>query len=131
MNNTTWIVVADEGRARIFELSDDSLTLRQVDEFLNEHQSATMLTEKQGAEFSASERKEKEREKFATQIAEFLESSRLNEKFASLKVIAEPKFMGVLLSYLNRKTRDIVSEEISKDYSNLRVDEIEKILKKV
>ncbi|MEK6292282.1 MAG: host attachment protein [Paraburkholderia tropica] len=130
MSNATWIVVAGEGRARIFTWEGESSSLQQVDDFTNENHSATMLTEKQAIAFSESERKEKERDKFASKIASCVEEGRLHERFARLNIIAEPKFLGMLLSYLSEQTKKLVFEKVSKDYSSLSNREIEEILKR-
>ncbi|MEX4002139.1 host attachment protein [Paraburkholderia sp. EG285A] len=130
MSNATWIVVAGEGRARVFKSGGELSSLQQVDDFYNENHSATTLTEKQAIAFSESERKEKERDKFASTIAAYVEEGRLHESFARLKIIAEPKFLGMLLSYLSEQTKKLVFEKVSKDYSSLSDKEVEEILKR-
>jgi protein required for attachment to host cells len=128
MNDMTWIVVADEGRARVFQAPGLTRDLEEVDDFVNVAHSATTLTEKQAVEFSASERKEKERDKFATQVAEYLEKARLDQRFGRLRLIAEPKFLGMVLSGLSAQTRDLIFEKLSKDYSSLSTREIQEHL---
>ncbi|HDR8983152.1 TPA: host attachment protein, partial [Burkholderia vietnamiensis] len=59
MNNVTWIVVAGEGRARIFASGDGSSALQQIDDISNANQTSALLTDKQAEAFSESERKEK------------------------------------------------------------------------
>ncbi|SAK96063.1 host attachment protein [Caballeronia ptereochthonis] len=124
MNDMTWIVVADEGRARVFQAPGLTLDLEEVDDFVNVAHSATTLTEKQAAAFSESERKEKERDKFACQVAEYLEQGRLHQRFGRLRLVAESKFLGMMLSYLSAETRELVFEKLSKDYSALSTKEI-------
>ncbi|BBP98993.1 hypothetical protein BSFA1_41220 [Burkholderia sp. SFA1] len=128
MNDKTWIVVADEGRARVFQAPGLTLDLEEVDDFVNVAHSATALTEKQAVEFSGSERKEKERDKFAVQVAEYLEQARLHQRFGRLRLIAESKFLGMILSSLSAQTRELVFEKVSKDYSALSIKEIQKHL---
>ena len=128
MNDKTWIVVADEGRARVFQAPGLTLDLEEVDDFVNVAHSATTLTEKQAVEFSGSERKEKERDKFAIQVAEYLEQARLHQRFGRLRLIAESKFLGMILSSLSAQTRELVFEKVSKDYSALSIKEIQKHL---
>ncbi|WP_028220285.1 host attachment protein [Paraburkholderia oxyphila] len=128
MSNATWIVVAGEGRARIFASEEGSFALQQVEDISNAHHAATMLTEKQAAAYSESERKEKERDKFASQIASYIEDSRLHGRFSRIRLIAEPKFLGMLLDYLNEQTQKTVIDKISKDYSSLSTKDIEEIL---
>lgn len=128
MNDKTWIVVADEGRARVFQAPGLTLDLEEVDDFVNVAHSATTLTEKQAVEFSGSERKEKERDKFAIQVAEYLEQARLHQRFGRLRLIAESKFLGMILSGLSAQTRELVFEKVSKDYSALSIKEIQEHL---
>jgi protein required for attachment to host cells len=128
MNDMTWIVVADEGRARVFQAPGLTLDLEEVDDFVNVAHSATTLTEKQAIEFSASERKEKERDQFATQVAEYLEKARLHQRFGRLRLVAEPKFLGMVLSGLSAQTRELIFEKLSKDYSSLSTKEIQEHL---
>lgn len=130
MSNATWIVVAGEGRARIFASAEDASTLQQVEDFSNEHHSATMLTEKQAAAYSESERKEKERDKFASQVAAYLDDARLHARFVRIKIVAEAKFLGALLGYLNEQTKKLIFDQVSKDYSSLSTSEIEEVLKR-
>lgn len=129
MNGMTWIVVADEGRARVFQAPGLTLDLEEVDDFVNVAHSATTLTEKKAVEYSASERKEKERDKFASQVAEYLEKARLHKRFGRLRLIAEAKFLGMVLSGLSAQTRELIFEKLSKDYSALSTKEIQEHLR--
>lgn len=128
MSNATWIVVAGEGRARVFASVTGSSALQLVDDISNAYESATRLTDKQAESFSESERKEKERDKFAAQVAKYLEDARLHQQVGNMKIIAEPKFLGMLLSYLDEQTKKLVSDHVSKDYSGLSTKEVEEIL---
>ena len=130
MSNVTWIVVAGEGRARIFSSEDGSSALQQVYDVSNEHHSATTLTEKQAASYSESERKEKERDKFAFQVAKYLDDARLHGHFGKIRLIAETKFLGMVLDYLSEQTKKYVFDKIDKDYSSLSTKEVENILKR-
>ncbi|NHV28075.1 host attachment protein [Burkholderia sp. D-99] len=128
MSNVTWIVVAGEGRARIFASGNGSSAPQQIDDISNANQSAVLLTDKQAEALSESERKEKERDKFALQVAKYLEDGRLHQQFGNMRIIAEPKFLGMLLSYLDEQTKKLVSSHESKDYSSLSTKEVEEIL---
>ena len=128
MSNATWIVVAGEGRARVFASGTGSSALQLVYDISNAYESATRLTDKQAESFSERERKEKERDKFAAQVAKYLEDARLHQQVGNMKIIAEPKFLGMLLSYLDEQTKKLVSDHVSKDYSGLSTKEVEEIL---
>ncbi|SAK67815.1 Protein required for attachment to host cells [Caballeronia pedi] len=128
MNDMTWTVVADEGRARVFQAQGLTLGLEEIDDFVNIAHSATTLTEKHAVELSRNERKEEEREKFAVQMAEYLEQARLHQRFGRLRLIAESKFLGMILSSLSAQSRELVFEKVSKDYSGLSIKEIQEHL---
>jgi protein required for attachment to host cells len=127
--DVSWIVVADEGRARIFESSGAALNLQEVEDFSNAAHSATTLTDKDAETFSPGERKEKERDNFAAQVAEVLEKGRVHQRYSQLRLIAEPKFLGMLLSCLSHETQRLVSEKLSKDFSSFSTEEISERLK--
>ncbi|HDR8982617.1 TPA: host attachment protein, partial [Burkholderia vietnamiensis] len=68
------------------------------------------------------------RNKFAFQVAKYLEDGRQHQQFGNMRIIAEPKFLGMLLSYLDEQTKKLVSSHESKDYSSLSTKEVEEIL---
>jgi protein required for attachment to host cells len=132
MSESTWLVVGGEGRARIFAVgeAEGSPGLQKIDDISNEHGSATRLTEKQAGAYSESERNEKERDKFAFQVAKYIEAAHAHKRFEGVKLIAESKFLGMILVHLNDQTKASVIERVSKDYSGLSTGELQAVLEK-
>ncbi|SAK59471.1 Protein required for attachment to host cells [Caballeronia calidae] len=115
MTAITWVLAADGSRARIFETEGLKLDLRQVEDLRNPAP-------------RTAESADKEREKFARTVAEFLERSRLHQRFDRLRLAVEPKFLGLLRDHLSSETRKLVYEEVSNDVSNMDTRDIRRHL---
>ena len=111
MSAITWVLAADGSRARIFETQGFKLDLRQVEELRNPAPRATQSADK-------------EREKFARTVADFLERCRIDGRFDRLRLAVEPKFLGMLREQLSNETRKLVYEEVSNDVSNMGARDI-------
>ncbi|WP_408116687.1 host attachment protein [Caballeronia grimmiae] len=109
---TTWVVVADGSRARIFETPGLKLELREIEDLVNAAPSGPTLSEK-------------EREKFAKTVADRVEEGRLHHRYQRLRLVVEPKFLGMLRERLSEETRRMIYEEINEDLSALNTREIE------
>lgn len=112
MVEITWLVVADGGRARVFQMPGLTLDLQEVEELVNNEYTGTMLTEK-------------DREKFAKRVGEYIEKGRLHQLYNRLRLAIEPKFLGMVRSDLSEDTRRLIFEQISEDLSGLNTSEIE------
>jgi len=109
---TTWVVVADGSRARIFETPGLKLELREIEDLVNVGPSRPALSEK-------------DREKFAKTVADYIEQGRLHQRYQRLRLAAEPKFLGMLRARLSEETRQMVFEEINEDLSALDARAVE------
>ena len=112
MADTTWVVVADGSRARIFETPGLKLDLREIEDLVNVAPSGPALSEK-------------EREKFAKTVADHVEQGRLHHRYQRLRFAAEPKFLGMLRKRLSDETRQMIFEDINEDLSALDAREIQ------
>ncbi|KXV03259.1 hypothetical protein CR51_18340 [Caballeronia megalochromosomata] len=112
MADTTWVVVADGSRARIFETRGLKLDLQEIEDLVNVAPSGPALSEK-------------EREKFAKTVADRVEQGRLHHRYQRLRFAAEPKFLGMLRERLTEQTRHMIFEEINEDLSVLDTREIQ------
>lgn len=117
MAATTWVVVADGGRARIFETRGLKLDLREIEDLVNIVPGGRALSEK-------------DREKFAKTIADYLEQGRLHQQYQRLRFAVEPKFLGMLRARLSEGTRHLIFEEINEDLSALDAREIQAHLRR-
>jgi protein required for attachment to host cells len=111
MTAITWVLAADASRARIFETHGLKLDLRQVEELRNPAP-------------RAADTADKDREKFARTVAEFLEQSRTHQRYDRLRLAVEPRFLGVLRQHLSGETRKLVYEEIDNDVSKMDTRDI-------
>jgi hypothetical protein len=96
MNEVTWLVVADGGRARVFQMPGLTLDLQEKEDLVNDEYSGTVLTEK-------------DREKFAKRVSDYLEQGRLHQLYHRLRLAVEPKFLGMVRANLSEDTRRLIS----------------------
>jgi protein required for attachment to host cells len=136
--DTTWIVAADAGRARIFAETDRNRPLQEIEDMV--HSASRMRTSEQytdrlgstasgqsmhnasgaapGSQYEPPQTPdEHEAELFARDICDFLLKSHQGGKFQKLELIAEPKFLGVLRAIVDPQLKPLISREINKDYS--------------
>src|SRR5262245_4730716 len=108
---TTWIVVADSSRARLFEETVRGAPLSEIVDFANTEGRAKnrdLTSDAQGRYSSKGElgkthsdaadiaAVEHATDLFAKQIADYLESARARNRFSTLLIMAPPKFLGKL-----------------------------------
>ena len=112
---TTWVLVAESSRARIFSTTKTNGPLTEV-EILEHPQSRqheqTLTTDLPGRDYDAaglgrhamvnsSEPKQQEAIVFARQIASVLDKNRKNNQYDQLVLMAPPGFLGILRDQLN------------------------------
>ena len=133
----TWLVVADNSRARIF--STDSFTgpIEEIESIvhtearLHEHDITSDLPGRgsgKGAGRHAyqdeTDVKDQENINFAKQVANELDSARKDNKFKQLILIASPGFLGNLRNQMNAQTQKLACYELAKNLSQLSAAEI-------
>lgn len=137
----TWILVADNSRARIFTIERPRGPLIEVSAHDNpdarKHE-RDLVTDKPGREadrggpgrsaFEAPSAKEDSAERFARELAGMLERGRSAGEFKRLYLIAAPHFLGTLREVLERGTRACVQQEIAKDVAHESPERIRKQL---
>lgn len=142
---TTWILAADNSRARIFEIHGAQDHLREVEDFVNpagraredEIRSDNLgrFYGKGGAGNQAhtaepnTDPVEHETELFSKQVSEFLDKARAEHRYDKLCVIAFPKFLGMMRQNLSKEVRQMVEDEVPKDISWQDAHEIEDYVK--
>ncbi|WP_342051009.1 MULTISPECIES: host attachment protein [unclassified Cupriavidus] len=112
MADITWVVVADGGRARIFETAGLKLELREIEDLVNVVPGGITL-------------RDREREKFAKTIAERLEQGRLEHRYHRLRLAVEPRFLGMLRKHLSAETLQMIFEVINEDLSAFDAREVQ------
>ena len=137
--NTTWIVSADSGRARIFAESDSNTPLQEVQDLVNpaartgttdelsdrmsplaagqsKHGSGDAMPTKQYQPQQTPEQRESQT--FASDICAMLLQAKQEGRFDRLALVAEPQFLGALRNQLDPQLKSLVSYEIDKDYAH-------------
>lgn len=149
---TTWIVAADESRARFLQVTDHE-RLTEVDDMRNPEgrmQDRELQTDAE-ARFSGhggvgkpGERRtsgppsdgqrqgavEHSAHVFAREVGRYLEKACHEHRFDQLVLVAPPKFLGALRKELHKDVERAVAEELPKDLSWFNAREIERYFAK-
>lgn len=141
--DTTWILVADAARARVFQFRNNGRSLEpawQLEHAGSHLPSRDIGSDRPGRTFdSAGEGRHAkepptdparyEKERFAREIAQKLDDDRKHHNFDALIIVAPPQFLGDLRAALPAQLEDYVRKEVNKDLSKLKPAEILKHLK--
>lgn len=136
MNN--WIIVGDSARARFYKTEDATSDFQEFQSLI--HNESRMLEQKLTSDRSGITHdtagmsrfninpeqniKQKESEKFAHEIANYLEKSRTENKFTQLVVVAAPKFLGQLRNELSDCCKKMIVSEYDKNISHMRTSDL-------
>ncbi|WFE70200.1 host attachment protein [Halomonas sp. M1] len=138
MTMTTYIVVADAARARIF--TRDALNLVEQESLVHAegrlhegdlitdrrgadvHESMSTTSRSSGEEGAASKH---ENELFAKEVVQRLYTARVENSMEKLIMVAPPKFLGLLREKLDNPTQKLVIHTLSKDLSKASVQDIQ------
>lgn len=141
--STTWILIADSSRARIFEKKENEKHLREISDFVNaagRADDSELGTDERGRFYGRGEQYqghtaepavsavEHENEMFSHALADYLDSARNARRYARLYLIAGPKFLGLLHGSLKEAVRELVAGELVKDISTKDIREVENYL---
>lgn len=142
--HTTWIVAADSSRARIFEAEGRTDHLREIEEFSNpagRAKNSELRTDGPGRYYGRGERDQAhtapnevspvdhETELFTKSLSDYLDKARMAHRYDKLRLIAPPKFLGLLRQNLSKEAQKLVEQEMAKDISWFEAREIEGYLK--
>jgi protein required for attachment to host cells len=143
-NDSTWILVADAARARLYECDGSGAHLKQINDF-HHAESRTKNHElvadrpgrmwqshvgphpgrgsKSSMEPSISA-KEAEHEHFARQLAATLVQGLNDHAYGRLILVANPDFLGLLRRFADEQVRKHVVASVDKDYTALTTPEL-------
>ena len=141
---TTWIVAADESRARVLQVLDREQRLAEVEDLVNPSgrmQDRELQTDAEprfngrpgGGPGSDSERQgavEHSARTFAKEVGRYLDRARIDHKYDQLVLVAPPKFLGALRRELHKEVEKLVADELPKDLSWFNAREIERYFSK-
>lgn len=141
--NCTWTVVADAGRARIFERRSANQALAELESFFDPEAGARPSASDAGEQgrFSSaaggvghrpehrSDPNDKEARRFAGHIATRLEQAHRAGRFQHLELVAPPRFLGVLRQVLARDLLPLVQNEWAKDWTLMPIADLDERLR--
>jgi len=135
--NTTWILVADSARARLFE-ADEAGAFKELGCYTNaDARNGTRgqttdrpptVNESVGSARHAIEPHTSARAKaagsFARELREMLDHGCSNHRFTRLVLIAPPRFLGILHASFGKQLQDCIVAEFQRDLTKLTPAEI-------
>ena len=104
---TTWIVAADESRARVLQVARPERRLDEIENLLNP------------------EGRLQHRELQSDAVGRYLEKARVEHRFDELVLVAPPRFLGALRKELDKEVAKLVKDELPKDLSWFNARELE------
>ncbi len=143
-----WVVVADSSKARFFRGRSPNSELEEFHDLVNERSrqhEGDLVTDKEGrfhddqgdtrpgAPRSSTEPTAKDHEAatFANSVADFLDSRASSGEFTHVSIVANPKFLGRLRKAVSKSTRQRILEEVDKNLTDARQEEIREHLSKL
>ncbi len=122
---TSWLLVADSRRAKIFSINDKRFDLREIADLAHPSPSqrgespagrvfATQSGARHGLEPAMSP-EEKDKHAFAAEIALYLQDNFAQRRFSDLTVAAAPEFLGELRAALPDSVGAAVSASLNKN----------------
>jgi protein required for attachment to host cells len=126
--NTTWILVAHRGGARLFENAGPGTGMKLLEDIPHPEgrlKSGEINADRPGRAFDTFSRRHgmsQEHEAadqvslmFAKHLCDKLEKARAENRFGKLVLVAEPRLLGELRAALNKPTAALVSATLDKD----------------
>jgi protein required for attachment to host cells len=145
---TTWIIAADESRARVLQVAGPD-RLDEIDDLVNPSgraQDRELQTDaeprfnghggvgKAGSRSTGGPASDREAQRavehsvhtFAREVGRYLDRARLDHRFDQLVLMAPPKFLGALRKELHKEVEKLVADELPKDLAGLSARELER-----
>ncbi|MGZ8227934.1 MAG: host attachment protein [Methylococcaceae bacterium] len=137
----TWVLVADNTRARVFTAETPSSELEEregithLENRLHDRDITSDLPGKIKSQFNAghafeqpTDPKKHEADNFAHRIAHYLEDAHNANKFGQLLIVAEPSFLGLLRNRLSEQVKKLICFELDKNITRFNSADIRKHL---
>ena len=124
LNNTTWVLVADGGMAKVLASDDNSLQIIHQTQSPYQHTpSKEIAADKDGNFYSgkhhskgnSTDLHEQAETEFITELSDILEKQFYAGKFKALILIMPAKALGKMRHCLNKNIRAVVKQEFTKD----------------
>ena len=137
----TWTIIADSNRVRVFEQQERDKHLHEIEDMVNPGgHTHNLRKDGDGKLHDKNERTqghvvapptapvEHENDVFARSIGQYLDQARNARRYGRLRVIAAPKFLGLMRSNLHKEVQKMVEQELPKDISMFSLHQIEAYL---
>lgn len=140
----TWILFTTATHAMLFENRGLGVNYHKVDEF--EHPESRLrnreiVSDKPGRNFQSTDgrrssyegvdHKEELIKEFAHELALYLNKGRAEQAFDELLLVSEPRFLGYLKEYLDKKTASMLRKSVNKSLTDPDDKKIEQLIKEV
>jgi protein required for attachment to host cells len=139
---STWTLVADQGRARIFEHQASGTKLVEVEDFVDPlaHTRDSQLSRGTMGRFDSaagspshagspkSTHLDHEAQEFARHLVSNLSEALAAGRFDRLNIAAPPRFLGILRDALPHKLEQLVDQQWDKDWCQCSAAELAKHL---
>lgn len=138
-NDMLWVLVADEAVAHVYELPKPGAMLQEVHTLTDPDahaQDAEMRHDGHGrraqmnvhpsnATTSAGlEETHQHAQVFAGTVAQWLAEQRQAGRYGALRVVAAPRFLGLLRKAFSKQVADVVTDDDNHDLTHMRAEEL-------
>ena len=126
---TTWVLVADNSRARIFSAEKPASALIEIQDLTHPEarlHEGDLVSDKTGRDQGpagghgvASDQSHKQdgADRFASSVCSELDAARTSGSFQKLYVVAAPTFLGLLRKHQSNALKQLVAGEVDKNLS--------------
>jgi protein required for attachment to host cells len=126
---TTWVLVADNSRARIFSADKPASPLQEIRDLAHPEarlHEGDLVTDKGGRDRGVGgahgvgneqAHKQEGADKFAAQVCSELDAARNSGEFSKIYVVAAPTFLGLLRKHQSAPLKQLVAGEVDKNLS--------------
>ena len=148
---TTWIIAADESRARVLQVTGQEERLTEIEDLVNPSgraQNRELQTDAEprfsghggvgkpggsttsgpGSDREAQGAVEHSARTFAREVGRYLDKARTEHRYDQLVLVAPPKFLGALRKELHKEVEKLVAEELPKDLSWFNARDLQRYL---
>jgi protein required for attachment to host cells len=125
---TTWVLAADNSRARFFTAEKARSPLTEIQDLVDPQarlHEGDLVTDRDGSDrrtatpghgvSSDSSAKNDAAERFAQQVCASLENARIEGAFNKLYIVAAPAFLGLLRKHQSAPLRALIAAEVDKN----------------
>ena len=136
-----WYIIANAAEARVYErntVSDQLELLETLTHPESRMKGSELSSDRPGHNQSAggghgsfvekSDPKSYEIERFAIEIADYLNQQRNHNKYSELCIVAAPRLHGLMNKHMNKNVSKLVSKNIEKDLTHISDDKLEDAL---